>query len=262
MIELHEDEFKYIKKIFSEDNEHYPLVKSIISHNIDGKVFVDNFERCESVFLANKLGWVYFLGNEKNEKFNANVEQVLKSNYLKNCEHIIWFGISDYWKERVKERLNKNLLDFPRIQYIFKLEKYQSVKKTNSSYQILEIAEENIEKSIEFDGSITNFWRTKEEFLRKGFGYIVLDGGKVVSQSISASIEDGEVEIDVMTDMKYRRKGLARLLSMYLIEKSLEKGLLPKWDCSISNKPSKMLAEKLGFESKQEYPVSLIEMKE
>ncbi|MBM7614199.1 GNAT family N-acetyltransferase [Alkaliphilus hydrothermalis] len=272
MIELEKKDFQHVKSLLNEENHHFPLLKSVISHNIEGRIFVDELnpqKGCQSALIINNMGWAYFLGREDNDDFNEHVEEILKSfasmtGNLANNNPIIWFGISDYWRGRVTERLTTDVQDYPRMQYIFNPEGYQfggyTKDDTNFHYEIAEITEENIQQAIAFNESIINFWQSKEEFLKKGFGYIVLDREKIISQSISASVEDGEVEIDILTEQDYRGKGLAKIIASRLIEKCLGEGLIPKWDCIVNNTPSRKLAEQLGFEVKKEYNLSIINL--
>jgi len=85
MIELQKKDFHKIKSLLNQDNDHYPLLKSVISQTIEGRIFVDQLDElhqqkdCQSALIINKMGWVYLLGREDNEDFNEHVEEILKS---------------------------------------------------------------------------------------------------------------------------------------------------------------------------------------
>jgi RimJ/RimL family protein N-acetyltransferase len=105
---------------------------------------------------------------------------------------------------------------------------------------------------------VYTFWSSKETFLKYGFGYVLLDGNKIVGHVISASVEDGEAEIDIQTDLNYRGKGLASLLVSRFIDECHVRSTTPKWDCAHDNVASNKLAISHGFVRVKKYPFCII----
>ncbi|MHA1451140.1 MAG: GNAT family N-acetyltransferase, partial [Candidatus Hodarchaeales archaeon] len=84
------------------------------------------------------------------------------------------------------------------------------------------------------------------EFLEKGFGYCIRSGDDIVCAAATGHPPYNQAfEIQVVTDKKHRKKGLATIACAALIKYSLEHGFKPQWDAA--NKPSVKLAEKLGY---------------
>jgi len=94
--------------------------------------------------------------------------------------------------------------------------------------------------------AILGLFDSKELFLKKGFGYCLRDGNTIVCAAITGHPPfKNAFEIQVNTDRKYRKKGLATVVCAALIKDSLENGFKPHWDAD--NKPSVNLALKLGY---------------
>ena len=99
---------------------------------------------------------------------------------------------------------------------------------------------------------LTGDFETKEAFLEKGCGYVVLKGGMVVAGASSEyCYRFGGIEVEIATVHKERRKGLASAVGAKLILSCLDDGLEPVWDAA--NLISVHLAEKLGYRFDHEY---------
>ena len=66
------------------------------------------------------------------------------------------------------------------------------------------------------------------------------------------TVYDGGIEIQVATDEKYRRHGLALSCAAALIQECTIRKIRPCWDAA--NLISKKMALRLGYEYKGEYP--------
>ncbi|MFC6464911.1 GNAT family N-acetyltransferase [Marinilactibacillus sp. GCM10026970] len=97
----------------------------------------------------------------------------------------------------------------------------------------------------------TGNFKSHEDFLSRGMGYVVLHEGKVVSGASSFSIFDEGIEIEVGTDPNYRRQGLAAVASAALMLDCLDNNVYPGWDAE--NIGSAKLAESLGYVLKEAY---------
>ena len=92
---------------------------------------------------------------------------------------------------------------------------------------------------------------SKENYLERGRGVVVLKDGRIVSGASSYSRYRKGIEIEVDTALEERRKGLAGAACASLIMSCLEEGLYPSWDAQ--NLTSVHLAEKLGYELSHVY---------
>ena len=90
-------------------------------------------------------------------------------------------------------------------------------------------------------------WESDERFLRSGFGYAALDGGKVCAVAFSSAVSSDEVDIGVETDEAHRRMGLASALTSRMCDHILNIGKKPVWANSSLNFASWRTAEACGF---------------
>ena len=90
-------------------------------------------------------------------------------------------------------------------------------------------------------------WASREQFLKNGFGFVALDGEKVIAVVFSAAVSSEEVDIGIETDESYRHKGLAKVLADRMCREIIKQGRQPVWAHSVSNEGSKRTAESAGF---------------
>ena len=91
---------------------------------------------------------------------------------------------------------------------------------------------------------VRNFDST-DDFVKRGLGYVILDGDYIISGASSYAICNRGIEIQVNTNPAYRRQGLATIVSAALLIECLKTERLPHWDAG--NPESAQLACKLGF---------------
>lgn len=91
------------------------------------------------------------------------------------------------------------------------------------------------------------------EFSRLGLGYVAVTDGRIVSGASSYSRYRGGIEIEVDTEIGFRRRKLATVCAASLILACLDRGLYPSWDAQ--NRHSVALAEKLGYHFNRAYRV-------
>ena len=93
--------------------------------------------------------------------------------------------------------------------------------------------------------NIPHAFGNRENYLRDGFGFAVLEGTRAVSVVSSYIVHKGEAEVDISTDKEYRRRGLASAVCARFLLECISRGITPSWDAQ--NAESVKLAEKLGF---------------
>ncbi|SCZ11232.1 GNAT family N-acetyltransferase [Alkaliphilus peptidifermentans] len=261
MFEIDNEKLKIIESLLNEGNSHYPLLKAIISNKKKGKAYIDCLNKPSVAGVLTANGWFYLLGKNISADFSEKLEKFLLQKIIIDKLPILWFGIPREWKVKMLQNTSVVIEDYPRNQYEFIEHNYNTCVGDYLEYKLKAISSENIDEVFEYNGDLYNFWRTKELFMENGFGYILLDDNKIIGHSISASVEDLEVEVDIGTEKGYRGKGIAKYLASCLIDVCLQRSMIPKWDCGVWNIPSDKLALKLGFRKLKEYPFSIIHKK-
>jgi GNAT superfamily N-acetyltransferase len=92
-----------------------------------------------------------------------------------------------------------------------------------------------------------------ENALHKGLGFYLLQDGKIACESFGGPVVDSMIEIGVQTHKSYRQKGYALATCAHLIQECENLGYQTYWNCNASNTPSVKLAQKLGYQTAQEY---------
>ncbi|BBB89555.1 MAG TPA: GNAT family N-acetyltransferase [Methylomusa anaerophila] len=96
-------------------------------------------------------------------------------------------------------------------------------------------------------------YNSPEHFIEKGFGYCAIVDNNVVSACTTALVCKKGIEICIISQPKYRRRGFALLTAAQLVLHCLENGMEPHWDAA--NTMSRKLAEKVGYTCKGSYEV-------
>ena len=99
--------------------------------------------------------------------------------------------------------------------------------------------------------ALTSQFSSYEQYRKYGLGIAALCGRELVAGASSYTVYDGGIEIQIDTQLKHRRKGLAAACGAKLILECLERGLYPSWDAH--DRRSAALAEKLGYHVSHSY---------
>jgi len=258
MEKLYKSELAIINKFKDSYSCHYPLLKPMLKGELASEIYVDSFSHPSAMFVFGDNNWCYSLGDFDSSKLQIKVIELIENNILKNEKPIFWFGISKATSEMLNQIKDISLNHYPRFNFTFTGCDIQ-IKKVDSSINVEVITAENIESFIKYNPEFNQFWDSEESFLQSGVGFIAKSDNQIVGHAFSASVCNQEVEIDLMTLETYRGKGISTHLTTTLINECEKRNLIPKWDCSISNKASIRLAEKHGFEVEKEYSFAYIE---
>lgn len=221
-----------------------------------GDVLVDNPEDAKVAFLVLPRLQLMILGGD--------AEQPGMVRLLKELPHptALMFAAPG-WQELVEETLEGRLIRITR--YAFTSEKLerghlQSLRDTlpegfRLAQMNLALAKQLKQEQGEFsEDHLVNF-DSAEDFLRRGFGFCILQGEQIVCAATTFAVCSKGIEIQINTREQQRRKGLASAAAAALILHSLERGLDPNWDAA--SPISARLAEKLGYIPQGEYPLLL-----
>lgn len=99
-------------------------------------------------------------------------------------------------------------------------------------------------------------WMVRPEAaLDLGLGYCLLDGERVASEAFAGPAVGGVLEMAVITDEAYRRRGLARVVTARTILECERRGAATWWNTSLGNVASAALARELGYRTERRYRV-------
>ena len=270
--EIQKDDFKKYKKLFK--NIFYVL-NSLVVINGDnqGRMWVDDSENPKTGLLVDNENSIYLVGDEHNSLINKEIANLIFDEIFPEARKIAvkfentWVIYYDHnnWKNKIE--IDMNIIDYLPLK-----RKYYSLKKPPSlnwralipsGYIMKFLNEEFLErKDLTNFNEITDYikrsWRSKEDFIKRGFGFCLVKNEKIItSWCISDWVTENKSEIGVGTDEDFRKKGYATLVVKATIEHCLEKDIKLGWHCSSHNIASQRTAEKVGFNLEKEYEIVL-----
>lgn len=251
------DEFSSIMPLYRKSKYQIPMIESVIEGRQKGRIFADKKVNPETIVIVTNFNWLYVIGNQESEIFKNQFCNFLVNELTSKSEHFAWFGLSQYWQDKLTEMFGQSVKSFPRVTYELDKEKYRIANchgNLPNGYRIEPIDSNLVDKVSKFFDGIKMFWGTNENFLKSSLGFCILYENDIVSACQALAITEDICEIDVLTKDGFRGKELACFIGLAFIEHCLKLGLKPHWETVRANKSSCRLAEKLGFVEVKEYP--------
>lgn len=245
------------------------FAQDVVYQKVDGKIYVDEIEEPQTIYIIHPYGISLLFGDCENEKFNSQFKVYsLNRNNLRT--NFVWMIASKNWEEKLSElykdcsilskdnvnSLEKGIIEInTRVNFKFNQNKHRPLKNIEISPEIKIM---RINKPIleEMKGNVIPhfFWRNHDSFLENGVGFGLFYQDKLVSTSFAACIRGNYLEIGVETFGGYKGKGFAELVCLAIIDYAVENNFEPIWACRLENTGSYILAQKVGFEPILEIP--------
>lgn len=217
----------------------YPL--SILEGIQKGEIYVDNEEAPTAALLWHYCGFANILG-EYDERFIEEITNMMLNPPEGHSGRMALQTDND-------SRLEQMILRTPGVvkheRYIFKF-----AGEKNNIPHLPEVKEITTDNYALMKGRIipTFSWESKEAFLKNGFGYCLIEEGRMLACAFASGVSKDYVDIGVETAEECRGKGYGRIVSAAMVKETLRRGKTPVWDCDIRNEASMRLACSVGFE--------------
>lgn len=259
MIELNPSEFPSVLPLIVESKQE--VIPFAICQGINpGRIFIDQKDNPQIVMIWTTVGYYFLFGDPSSISDLESISQILTQVFIPASQAtgetgFILIPSSPGWKTIIPILLpDREVIEIYRCPHILNIDSFQ--QKADWRMQIppgfhLQSIDESIVQKI----GVLASWSSMEDFLTNGIGYALVKGEEIASTCVSVFSSSEKVEMDVNTDEKFRRLGLAGLICSAFIEKCTQSGKLPNWECFWDNEPSVNLAKKLGFITLDEYPV-------
>jgi len=236
--------------------------RSVVEHHVAGRVYVDDVS-CPRVFhVVHPYGMSLLFGEAGDEYLQNHLKgYMLNSNGLRTAPEYMQIFPSE--RESVIDRvLGKSLcvfsgnevpeckvMKYRRVNFRFNPAGFASYMKSidTEEHSFLRVDERMFNEN---KGSVVagRFWNNAADFLKNGVGFALMQEGRAAATAFSACCHDNMLELGIETELEFRNRGFAAMVSARLIQYCLEKDLEPVWACLASNQGSLNLALKLGFE--------------
>ena len=213
-----------------------------------GTLYVNNKDKPTVAMADRKI--IYFLAGDSSD---PSVPELLK---LIETQRLIFIP-NEEWLRKLEAYWGDKLKPYPRTKFSSEnldISHMQEIQRALPEGLVIEkLTEETIKNiSKQANNIIRLLFPSIENFIKRNFGFCILDGEKIASLALAASpIHKRHFEIHIETDPAYQRRGLAKISCAKLIEYSLQEGLIPRWDAD--NEPSAKLALTLGFTKPEKY---------
>ncbi len=251
-----------IKNVTKVVNEKTPSISGIVNQECKGNLWVDNIDM-PRIAIAESFatGSFAFLGTYDTKEDFTDLKDFLENDLFhqlkKNGYHCFEFSIDS-------ESLRQQILDMFKDKSIQAEKEFSfrtnAIPKNNQSipkeYKIRKVditfwnllSEGKYENEDFIKLRLLESWHSFEDFLNKSIAYCTLLDGRIVAVMVGTACFNNVIAIDIETEEKHRRMGLAYAMAEEFINDCLKNGYIPQWDCVESNPNSYNLAIKLGFQ--------------
>jgi len=242
-------------------------IESIFQLKNEARLFVDNLEKPESLFVLNSWAYYYLAGEAENDQFNSSLVEFLEQTYFPECisknynTGFAFYPDTDQWCEKVEELFaHLNLHKSGKTYFNYDKGRFNKnwrdlIPEGFSVNRISPAIIQSIRNNQEFVDYIKFAWTTPEQFFDKGLGYCAVDSTDFATICISVFASENEREIGIKTFPDFQRKGLAYVTACAYIEECLKEGFDPVWSCFSENDVSVQLAKKLGYTVEASHPI-------
>jgi RimJ/RimL family protein N-acetyltransferase len=233
-------------------------IEMVIEGIQPGRIFVDNLAAPSAALLCHPYEF-YVAGDSC---FENPIRQFIRDNPAEpDIFHTLYgyCGVGSVWESALLEDHDGLLTVIPRRNFKFRrsapLIDWRAQLPQEATIKRID-ADLAVQVDRDFQQAISRYWGTRELFLERSFGFVLLVEGKIASLVDVAGISSTYANLGVVTAEAFRKRGYATLACAACIDHALHCGLMPTWDCDGSNSGSAALALKLGFE--EERPFSQI----
>jgi GNAT superfamily N-acetyltransferase len=236
----------------------FPLIRAVLAGCQDGDILADDDQQPTVVLVVTKFGFTYAFGEEADEEqWRDLVGTLFTHENLKN-RYLLWYDPPPLCRYVLTTLQGEVARQRTRIRFKFDSKCWDNEfqdEGLSARGEVRKVGRQTLAKLSRFTLDIgARFWRSEQEFLDQGFGFVAEIDDEVASICYSACVVNGMAEIDVATLENYRGQGLAGAVCQAFIGHCRRERITPTWDCFDYNKASCRLATRLGFEEVKRYP--------
>lgn len=241
LVQLPEEKKDSIVGLFKNKQPNNSALWCYFEGKIPGRTFVDNVDSPKKAICKLNMSWTYISDDADFNWIEETLGEIIKEDWMQ----VIWVP-----SRRPDYPLSGAGKVIPRFEYIERkepLEQPLNVELSPFTSELFDKLEENFKSwHIQNHGS-------KEEFLKKSYGFYALENGEICCEAEASFEAKGFCEIGIYTFENHRKKGYAFATCFHMLQELENKGLKTIWACDVENQASVNLAEKLGFVNPVEY---------
>jgi RimJ/RimL family protein N-acetyltransferase len=263
--ELEPEGFESVKPLF-EGLDYHLMTVAALDGRRRARVFADRPGAPRAAFVYTPQFWGYLAGDPDSPGFAEELaEEIFAKHILGRAVSALYVATDpDLWWEHLVRVLGP-FVPIPTSSFYYLCRKLEFDWRVAvpEGFAVEPISMELIKRpGSDLPPDVMAWmeeWGSIEEFLEGGFGYLALDGDRVVSWVIADGVVGDSCEIGVFTEEAYRRRRLGAVTTAAAVEHAFSLGLgQVGWHCTAENEASIRTAEWVGFEMKFEYEMHLI----
>lgn len=263
--ELPASEFRVVAPLFKDVWIDRALIDSIIEGTHLARVFVDDPQQPATVLMCSVRGDYIIMGNEGPGPVRQFIKDMPSEAGLFNRDNFAFFMPQIAWRDVLHEDFEGAITIFPTRSFryskltIAPVEQWQQ-EGTGSDVRVQRIDDDMLDQiyrgNLKTGKQFGNEWQDDaeisrqelEDIARDYFGACAIVGNEIASVASAFGLSSKYASLSIDTAKPFRRRGLAILACVVLIEDCLERGLTPLWNCVTVNEASARTALKLGME--------------
>lgn len=254
MLELKPSEFHRVASFFDRLPYGPTIPNSVIVGIGHGRVFANDLARPTAAFVYNN-GACTLGGSADDLAFAEQVCQWLLEYH--GSDYFILYAFPEAWEAALDSIFGSSVKKRRRFDFDFNRSRFAQVEGWESAvppgYELRRIDKQLMQQIRDVANPYSrSYWKSAADFEQHGLGFCTVHQDAVVSMCYTAFAWRGHHDIDILTAESHQRRGLGTVVARAFIAQCLKQGLGPSWDCWTDNRPSVVLAEKLGFEARVE----------
>jgi RimJ/RimL family protein N-acetyltransferase len=252
IFELRPEEYSRIWPLVRELAEYNLFIKTVIEGSTPGRVLVDDTTDPRTAYMDTPEG-SFVAGDPGNAGFNSSLRE--------ETPYLIDLSVHpDSWEPNVGEIVRNRAVRRHLYRYYTFEERRMGdwSRRIPPGHEFRRVDAETLDSGLdnldEVSHRIEKNWRSTEEFLEKGFCFIIVHGDAIVSHCNSDCVSGDRCELGVWTAPAHRGRGLATLVAAGTVDHCLSRGISRiGWHCIDTNIGSIRVAEKVGFRRTRDY---------
>lgn len=238
----------------------YPSVSGIIANVSKGLVWAD-YTHMPGIYVAYSycVGGCGIVGD-----LTAYSDEEIKNFFEKIFSDFRSEGEDSFEFSTENQGLYARILDVFKEKEIDSEIEYSFIGKNKCEEKIaipegvsIQLVDHNLIEKME-NGSIKNgkmfsdrfmySWKDEESFLANSASFVAIIKDTIVGVIFGSATYERRVAIDIEVAEEYRRKKIARRLTVEMLNYLVDRGYELQWDCTESNENSRRVAQSMGFE--------------